>query len=72
MMFFSLVLGHKKCFMGIYLEMLMFGVKIKLRNACACKREGRALFWGFYGILWFYDFVLRVSTLIIKKSVIFC
>ena len=43
-MFISLVLGHKKCFMGIYLEMLIFGVKIKLRNACACKREGRALF----------------------------
>ena len=49
-MLIYLVLGYKKCkkcSMGIYLEGLILGVRIKLRNECS----SLALFWGFYGIL---------------------
>ena len=49
-MLISLVLGYKKCFMYIYLERLIFGVKIKLRNTWAYKWERRTLFLGVYGM----------------------
>ena len=49
-MLISLVLGYKKCFMCIYLERLIFGVKIKLRNTWAYKWERRTLLLGVYGM----------------------
>ena len=49
-MLISLVLGYKKCFICIYLERLIFGVTIKLRNTWAYKRERRTLFLRVYGM----------------------
>ena len=42
--------------MGIYLDGFLLGAKIKLGDECTYTREGPALFWGIYGILWFADF----------------
>lgn len=52
-MLIFLVLGYKRFpwVMGIYLERLTLGVKIKtLRNPWAYTRERGTLFLGFYGI----------------------
>ena len=58
-MLLSLVLSYykcKKCPTGMYSEGFILGVKRKLKNARAYTRKGAILFFGFYGILWFYNF----------------
>ena len=44
--------------MGIYSERLTSAVKINLRKTWtySSEKKRKAVFWGFYGILWFYNF----------------